>query len=33
VLFVMVERFAGKVRGTGVPATVAPKLNPSHGDD
>jgi HAE1 family hydrophobic/amphiphilic exporter-1 len=33
VLFVLVERFAGKVRGAGVPATVAPKLNPSHGDD
>jgi hydrophobic/amphiphilic exporter-1 (mainly G- bacteria), HAE1 family len=33
VLFVLVERLAARVRGAGVPATVAPKLNPSHGDD
>jgi HAE1 family hydrophobic/amphiphilic exporter-1 len=33
VLFVLVERLANKVRGADAPATVAPKLNPSHGDD
>jgi hydrophobic/amphiphilic exporter-1 (mainly G- bacteria), HAE1 family len=33
VLFVLVERLAARVRGASVPATVAPKLNPSHGDD
>ncbi len=33
VLFVLVERLANKVRGADAPATAAPKLNPSHGDD
>jgi HAE1 family hydrophobic/amphiphilic exporter-1 len=33
VLFVVVERFSGKVRRASAPATVEPKLNPSHGDD
>ena len=33
VLFVLVERFAGKFRGADAPAPVTPKLNPSHGDD
>jgi HAE1 family hydrophobic/amphiphilic exporter-1 len=33
VLFVVVERLSGKVRRANAPATVEPKLNPSHGDD
>jgi HAE1 family hydrophobic/amphiphilic exporter-1 len=33
VLFVVVERLSGKVRRASAPATVEPKLNPSHGDD
>src|SRR5260221_1765398 len=33
VLFVVVERFSGTVRRASAPATVEPKLNPSHGDD